>query len=289
MSDMPQQDQEQEPDDAPSAEEALKRRLLNRIAIAAVMVVGLLGSLAMFDALVAPEKPTTAKLAALPPQEAPKPAEPVAPAVPAEPIVEAPKDGVPAAPEPGQPVAPAAVTAEAKSEAKPETKPVASPENKAEVKPESKPASKPVPEVTASPGASALQPLPAEKPLTKPATSRQAAVRPSEPVPPAAAPAAKPDPAREIARNVPGTPRRAPASRPITQAAERQFALQMGVFNTLANAEDLRAKLELNGIPSTIEARVHAGPFASREEADAARVKLKELGLDGGLLITMKK
>ena len=184
---------------------------------------------------------------------------------------------MPVTAEPGKPGEPPTATAEAKPEAKPEAK--------AEAKPEIKP----VPEVTASPGAPALQPLPAEKPLTKPATSRQAAVRPSEPVPPAAAPAAKPDPARELARSGPGTPRRAPASRPITQATERQFALQMGVFNTLANAEDLRAKLELHGIPATIEARVHAGPFASREEADAARIKLKELGLDGGLLITMKK
>jgi hypothetical protein len=45
----------------------------------------------------------------------------------------------------------------------------------------------------------------------------------------------------------------------------------------------------LNGIPSSIEARVHAGPFKTREEADLARAKLKELGLDGGLLLTLKK
>jgi DedD protein len=63
----------------------------------------------------------------------------------------------------------------------------------------------------------------------------------------------------------------------------------MGVFSNLANAEDLRAKLELHGIPSTIEARVRVGPFATKEEADSARAKLKELGLDGGLLVTMKK
>ena len=63
----------------------------------------------------------------------------------------------------------------------------------------------------------------------------------------------------------------------------------MGVFGNLANAADLRAKLELNGITSSIEARVHAGPFKSREEAELARAKLKELGLDGGLLLTLKK
>ena len=62
----------------------------------------------------------------------------------------------------------------------------------------------------------------------------------------------------------------------------------MGVFSNVANAEDLRAKLELHGIPASIEARVLVGPLQTREEADAVRAKLKELGLDGGLLVTMK-
>ena len=47
-----------------------------------------------------------------------------------------------------------------------------------------------MPEGTASPGAPPLQPLPPEKRLTKPATGRTAAMRPAEPVPPAASPAA---------------------------------------------------------------------------------------------------
>ncbi|MCX7163975.1 MAG: SPOR domain-containing protein [Betaproteobacteria bacterium] len=227
-----------------TAEDALKRRLLNRIAVAAVVMVGLLGSLAIFDAMYAP-KPLPAKVAALPPAgEAPavetKAAEPVA-------------------------------------EAKPEA--VAKVEENV------------VPESSASPGAPALQPLPAEasnKPLTKPATGRPASMHPSVPVPPAASPAARPDPARELAVS-PAAGRRAPASRPITQPGERHYALQMGVFGNLANAEDLRAKLELNGIPSSIEARVHVGPFTTREEVEVARAKLKELGLEGGLLLTLKK
>jgi len=272
MNDTTEQESEVNPDDA------LKRRLLNRIAVAAVMVVGLLGSLAMFDALVSPAKPVPAKMAALPP----KPVDP-------PPVAEVPKDPLPLVTEaakdeskPGDPAAPSATTATPAGTLPADTKTAAAPE------------AKPVPETTTSPGAPALQPLPAEKPLTKPATTRPAAVRPSETVPPVTSPAARPDPSRELARapaatQTPQGSRRAPASRPLTQAAERQFALQMGMFNNIANAEDLRAKLELNGIPATIEARVHAGPFASREEADAARAKLKEMGLDGGLLITMKK
>jgi len=68
----------------------------------------------------------------------------------------------------------------------------------------------------------------------------------------------------------------------------RQFFVQLGVFSNVTNAEELRAKLELNGIPSQIEARVQVGPFASRQEAEAAREKLHALGLDGGLLISHK-
>ncbi len=238
------------PETDSTADTALKRRLLHRIAVAAVVMVGLLGSLAIFDALNAPT-PAPAKMATAP--------------VPVTP----PKEEVAAQEKPAEPVT------EPASEAKAEPAQVAQVEAA-------------VPEGTASPGAPPLQPLPPEKRLTKPATGRTASVRPSESVPPAASPAARPDPARELAQ-APTASRRAPASRPITQAGERQYALQMGVFGNLANAEDLRAKLELNGIPSSIEARVHAGPFKTREDAELARAKLKELGLDGGLLLTLKK
>ncbi len=236
------------PETDSTAEVALKRRILNRIAVAAVVMVGLLGSLAIFDSINAPPPRASAKVAALPGK--------VEPAVKDEPAAE---------PKPAEPAA----------EAKPEAAAVAGVGEKV------------VPERTTAPDAPPLQPLPAEKPLTRPATGRTASIRPSEPVPPAASPAARPEPARELAA-APTAPKRAPASRPLTQAGERQYALQMGVFGNVANAEDLRAKLELNGIPSSIEARVHAGPFKTREEVEVARAKLKELGLDGGLLLTMK-
>lgn len=245
-----------------TAEDALKRRLLNRIAIAAVMVVALLGSLAVFDAIYAPSQPEPVRIAAVPAKsEAPPTTEP--------------------AKEP-----PAAVPSAETKPAESAAGPVAG------VRPESAAAAKPeeqsVPEQTASTAAPPLQPLPPEKPLTRPATSRPVSIRPSEPVPPAASPAARPEPARELAQS-PAAPRPAPASRPISRAGERQFALQMGVFGNLANAEDLRAKLELHGIPSRIEARVHVGPFGTRQEADVARAKLKELGLEPGLLVSVRK
>lgn len=250
------------PETDSTADDALKQRLLARIAVAAVMVVALLGSLAVFDAIYAPSRPEPDKIAAVPAGS------------------EAPATTKPA----GEP--PAAVASAETKPAEPAAGPVA------EAKPEpaagAKPEEQSVPEQTASTAAPPLQPLPAEKPLTRPASGRAVSIRSFEPVPPAASPAARPEPARELAQS-PTPARPAPASRPISRSGERQFALQMGVFGNLANAEDLRAKLELHGIPSRIEARVHVGPFATRQEADAARAKLKELGLEPGLLISVRK
>lgn len=261
---------DQEP--APTDDDALRKRLLGRIAVAAVIIVGLLGSLAMFDALYAPNPP--AKIAQAPALPPPPPAAVVPAATPAE---EA-KPGEPAANE----SAPTAAAEPATG-----TTPAAAPETAPTV------VAKATPEQTSSVGAPPLVPLPPEKPLTKPATGRQAMIRPTEPalqLPPPMA--ARPDPQREIARAPLGGQRNAPASRPLTQSVQtssRQFALQLGVFNNLANAEELRAKLELQGIPSTIEARVQVGPFKTREEIESARQKLRALGMDPGIMISLRK
>lgn len=131
-------------------------------------------------------------------------------------------------------------------------------------------------------------PLPAvadEKPLTRPAIGRLVALeaagngsfsdmRPEQ------------SPATIGSANVAAVRERsAPTS---GEAAQRPLALQVGVFSKVTNAEELLAKLERNGIPASIEARVHVGPFATRAEADAARLKLKELGMKDSLLITRK-
>jgi cell division protein FtsN len=62
------------------------------------------------------------------------------------------------------------------------------------------------------------------------------------------------------------------------------FALQAGVFADPRRAEELHAKLTLEGIPSTIEARVQVGPFKTKEEAEIAREKMKALGIDAVML-----
>lgn len=235
---------------------ALRKRLLSRIAVAGVAIAGLLGGLAVYDSLNKPRPPAMPKMAA----ESVAPAAPAVPAVPAEAAAEKPAEEK------------AAVTAEDKVE---------------ESKTASAEPAPPVPERTATPLAppAAEKPGKTAKPLTPPATARSAAVKPT---PPAAAPV-KPDAQREIARAMPErtAPTHAPASRPLTQAAEtaQRYLLQVGVFSNHANAEELVARLQQAGIPAQIESRVQVGPFAPRAEADAARAKLKSLGIADGLLV----
>jgi DedD protein len=238
-------------------DEALRKKLLSRIAVAGVVIAGLLGGLAVYDLLNKPQPPALPKMVAAP-EVAKVPDTPVAPAV-------------------AEPAAP--VAEDKASEDRIEEGKIASAD----------PAI--VPERTDTPRAMspAEKPLKSAKPVTQPATARSAAVKPT---PPAAAPQ-KPDAQREIARVMPErsgptTARSsAPASRPLTQAGEtaHRFLVQVGVFSNHANAEELVARLQQAGIPAQIESRVQVGPFASRAEVDAARAKLKSLGIDDGMLV----
>ena len=237
-------------------DDALRKRLLSRVAVAGVAIVGLLGGLAVYDSLNKPTQP------AMPPMAA----------APAEPVEEVKK------PEAEKPVV-------QKEEEK------AAAESTAKVD-----AKETVPEKTetpiAAPVAEKQQKL--AKPVTPPANARQAAIKPPEP---AAALPARPEARREIARVMPESARpprneaspasHAPASRPLTQAAEtaRRFLVQIGVFSNHANAEELVTRLQEAGIPARIESHVQVGPFASRAEAEAARTKLKSLGMDDGMLV----
>lgn len=218
--------------DQPPADEELKKRLTRRIAVAAVLVVALLGGLAMLESLNAP--------------------------APVTPVAEAPV---------------AALSAPKPAETRPEEKPVEQalpeePKKVAEVPAEPEKTSSPSAPIKAERHGRGERP---ERPLTKPAEARLALLKPSQP-------------AVEPAR-----PLHAPASRPLTQPPSGVFLLQLGVFNNTANAEELRAKLELNGIPSQIEARVQVGPFKTRLETEQMRDKLKKLGMEPGLVVAVKK
>jgi len=229
---------------------ALKKRLIKRVAAAAVLIAILLGGLAVLDNLNAP--------------------------APVKSAVEAPVLAV-SEPKP----------ADAKPEEKAEEKPADKPAEQAQLdepkKVEEAPAT---PETSSSPAAPNKKGRPGrvDRPLTKPAEPKLAMLKPSETV-------STPKPAEPAAELVRPPRVAAPASRPLSQPLVRSgnFLLQMGVFNSTANAEELRAKLELNGIPSQIEARVQVGPFSSRLEAEQMRDKLKQLGMETGMVVAVKK
>lgn len=91
------------------------------------------------------------------------------------------------------------------------------------------------------------------------------------------------DPFAEQTRGSEGAPvARQPAAKPRLAAGRY---VQVGVFTHPANAAELKAKLEAQGIPVVVAARIQVGPFKGKQEAEAMREKLKEMGLTP-LLIT---
>lgn len=150
-------------------------------------------------------------------------------------------------------------------------------EGKIESEPESSavPVDKSAPALEPPPGpdVSAQPTLP--RAVTPAARSRGAAGQPSQARSPLTSTApATAEPAVSSVKTPPAPPR-----------LFSGYALQAGVFADPRRAEELHAKLTLEGIPSTIEARVQVGPFKSREQAEAARTKLKALGIDAVMLL----
>lgn len=235
-------------------DDALKKRLLGRIAVAGVAIVGLLGGLAVFDAMNAPPPAKVATTPTTPPTPISAPAE-------------------------NEPVKPEVTKPEAvKTEEQPAES--ATTDKKVAAEPERS-------ESTAAPAFTEPKQEGKERLPTKPATAQQAMHKPSEPVV-----VPRPEPGREIARSQDtAAAHHAPASRPLGQVVEaaRQYLFQLGVFNNTANAEELRAKLTLAGIPAVLETRVQAGPFRTRKEADDARKKLVELDMQPGPIVASKK
>jgi len=230
----------------------IKRKLAWRMGIAGLMIVGLLGGLALFDRLSAPS--------------APEPAEPQ--------FTEA------------VPVAKKVVT-QAVTPAEPSTEAA-----KADANPS-------LPETSAAPvnkSAAPVEPPPPPVVSAQPVLPRasQPAVRAISPStsskPPVSAVAAKSaEPSSELA-STPKTPPSPSAaaespSKPLLSKLLSGFAVQAGVFSDPRRAEELQAKLLQEGIPSSIEARVEVGPFKTRAEAQAAREKMKALGIDTVLLL----
>jgi DedD protein len=80
-------------------------------------------------------------------------------------------------------------------------------------------------------------------------------------------------------------------SEPAPQPASGEYSIQVGAF---AHPDAVIAKLSGAKVPYFTEplqgnlTRVRAGPFASREAADQALAKLKELGLKPGAVSSAK-
>ena len=230
-------------------DDGLRRKLLARVGIAAAIVVLLLGALVLFDTMIEREKPAKQIARVEPPTRV---------------IEKSTNEEKPAVP------------AEEKAEEKPAEKPAPSEAGKEPVA---------EPERTEAPTVARAR---QERPLTPPATTKPASMHPG-----AVVAAQQPEPAQAIAHAAPAARPAQPAaaSRPIARAVEaaRQFLLQVGVFNNVANAEELRAKIESAGLPVRIETRVQVGPFASRQEVEQARAKLTALGIDESLVVAGHK
>lgn len=119
-------------------------------------------------------------------------------------------------------------------------------------------------------------------------TSGKISPVPSEPV----APIEKAPPPTTAAKpSEPVTQKSSPAPAPAAPAKPgpqpKSYDVQVGVFTDMDNAKQLQAKLAEHGIPSHTETKLQVGPFNTKAEADAAREKLKNLGI-GSVVIPGK-
>ncbi|SDI72832.1 SPOR domain-containing protein [Propionivibrio dicarboxylicus] len=237
----------------------LRRKLILRMGVAGLMIVGLLGGLALFDYM-------GARVESEP--EATRYTEPV-------PVARK------SITQPVKPIEPLPEVKEDKKETPaPETTspPVDKSAPKLDVPPRPEVAARPALPKSGSGSTMRAASGPVSAPMHSSGASgpSSAPVKVFEPLP-ARAGAAMP-----TARNETGAAMPLPAS---PSRLFSGFALQAGVFTEPRRAEELHARLTLEGIPSTIEARVQVGPFNSKEEAEAARIKMKSMGIDAVMLM----
>ena len=145
--------------------------------------------------------------------------------------------------------------------------PMPAPEPKTEAKASAEPAAPPAaPAAAATPAAKAAEPAPA---TAKPAEPT------AKPAPAAAAPKAAAKPAAE------------PAAEPAAQ-----WVVQLGAYKEAGNVKLLLGKLKGMGLPAYTESfdspqgprtRVRAGPFANKDVAEKARIRIKTIGVDGSV------
>ncbi len=121
----------------------------------------------------------------------------------------------------------------------------------------------------------------------KPEPSKPAPAKPEPPVKPAPklAPRAAPKPAPRAAAK----PVEAPALQTKPAADSEVYVVQLAALSDASKANALRARAAKAGLPAYTDkvgtlTRVRVGPFATREEAVEAAVKLAEKGMGGQIL-----
>jgi DedD protein len=144
----------------------------------------------------------------------------------------------------------------------------------------------PPPTVTQTPADAT--PVPEPKPPITPVEDAKTA---SEAVP-AKTPPAKEAPAKPLAKE---PAKAAPKSEPAPKAADIKggFVVQVGAFRDAENAQQLVARMKEAKLPVVTDVvavsggkvtRVRVGPYAKREQADAALAQVKLTGADGKIV-----
>lgn len=161
-------------------------------------------------------------------------------------------------------------------------------------------AAEPVPrrpgKVAVNKPAPAPEPVALPKPRAKVYSSQDA----SQPTAPRPAPTAEPIRAPAPSKTPGKTPGKIPAklavaappakeTPPPPDKATGRFFIHAGTFSVASNAEKVHARIEMAGLPATLQnftnadknlIRVRVGPFGSRAEADRAAAKLRSMHLD---------
>lgn len=272
MTDRPEVPEVDEDDDP-------RRQLWVRAGVAGGLIAVLLGGLAVFDHLSRPPQPEAVVV----------PTKPIAPAQmtpPPEPGRDAPPDVVRAV-APAEPAAPPPVEGSSAPPPLPtsdkgdrlvervrrpveETRPVLRPGGHS---PSAAPSAEPARERGAAP---AVPPVVAQLPQP-----RAVAVPP----PAVSAAVSSPAPASVAATPAPAVAVKAP----VASDAQGSYAVQVGVFATVSQAEALRSRLSAEGIPAQLDVRVVVGPFNDRRDAVSVQNRLKEKGYSAGELIPFRR
>ncbi len=77
---------------------------------------------------------------------------------------------------------------------------------------------------------------------------------------------------------------RASSSERAATHSEATYVVQVGVFNSPANAQALQNQLRRAGLEARLETRVQIGPFKDKREADQAIARAKKLGINAILV-----